>query len=58
MCYSRADGVWKEGSHLVGRGELTDQSWSSIEPLLPAHHLAVDCDTMKVATVATVIVMS
>jgi Putative transposase of IS4/5 family (DUF4096) len=36
MCYPRAEGTWKEGGHLVGRGEVTDQAWSSSEPLLPA----------------------
>jgi transposase len=35
MCYLRAEGAWKEGSHVVGRGELTEEAWRFIAPLLP-----------------------
>src|SRR5690242_1494138 len=37
MCYPRAGAAWKEGSQLVGRGELTEEAWRVIEPLLPAN---------------------
>jgi hypothetical protein len=35
MCSPRLGKDWKEGSHLVGRGELTEGAWSIIAPLLP-----------------------
>lgn len=31
----RAAGIWNEGNSMVGRGELTEQAWSTIAPLLP-----------------------
>jgi transposase len=36
MCYPGGGGTWKEGSTVVGRGELTEEAWSIIAPLLPA----------------------
>lgn len=36
MCYPLARHIWKEGSQLVGRGELTEEAWRVIAPLLPA----------------------
>ena len=36
MCYPRAGDAWKEGSHLVRRGELTEEAWRVIAPLLPS----------------------
>jgi transposase len=36
MCYPCAGAARKEGSQLVGRGELTEEAWRVIEPLLPA----------------------
>jgi len=36
MCYLRSAGTWKEGSQLVGRGELAEEAWHVIAPLLPA----------------------
>src|SRR6516225_10495302 len=36
MCYPGCEGNEKEGSQLVGRGELTDEAWCVIVPLLPA----------------------
>jgi transposase len=35
MCYPRSESKWEEGSQLVGRGELTEEAWSVIAPLLP-----------------------
>jgi transposase len=35
MCYPRAGGTWKEGRQVVGRGELTEEAWRVIAPLLP-----------------------
>jgi transposase len=37
MCYPRCGGRWKEGSQLVGRGELTEEAWRVIASLLPAN---------------------
>lgn len=36
MCYPRGGDYGKEGSQLVGRGELTEEAWRVIAPLLPA----------------------
>lgn len=36
MCYLRAGGNEKEGRQLVGRGELTEETWGVIALLLPA----------------------
>ena len=35
MCYPRAGDIWNEGNSMVGRGELTEEAWSAIAPLLP-----------------------
>src|SRR6476646_4857439 len=35
MCYFRGVHMRNEGSQMVGRGELTDRAWSSMESLLP-----------------------
>jgi transposase len=36
MCSPRLGGEWKEGSQLGGRGELTEEAWGVIAPLLPS----------------------
>src|SRR5258707_9684891 len=37
MCYARAGVIWNEGStSMVGRGELTEDAWGGIAPLLPS----------------------
>ena len=37
MCYARAGVIWNEGStSMVGRGELTEDAWGVIGPLLPS----------------------
>ncbi len=35
-CATCAGDRWKEGRHLVGRGELSKDTWNVIAPLLPA----------------------
>jgi hypothetical protein len=30
------EGIWEEGGQLVGQGELTEDVWRTIAPLLPA----------------------
>ena len=37
MCYACAGVIWNEGStSMVGRGELTEEAWGVIAPLLPS----------------------
>jgi transposase len=36
MCYPRADASTERGNTVAGRGELTEEAWSAIAPLLPS----------------------